>query len=167
MLSRSTCRFDSAVFPTAAVSNLSDTPGSRTDHNSSISWFRSMCRNPVHSLYRRFSVQRNLLLYQRLFLHTTVSAFPDFHIPNHSSTWNFPFFHRTGRAKNDLTRPIPCYTVSVSCPSACCRRYRILLCAFLWQASQQYFTSFLVVVNAFPQFPQTHSRFLLSAASCR
>ena len=25
------------------------------------------------------------------FLHTTVSAFPDFHIPSHSSTWSFPF----------------------------------------------------------------------------
>ena len=25
------------------------------------------------------------------FLHTTVSAFPDFRIPNRSSTWNYPF----------------------------------------------------------------------------
>ena len=25
------------------------------------------------------------------FLHTTVSAFPDFRIPSHSSTWSFPF----------------------------------------------------------------------------
>ena len=56
---------------------------------------------------------------------------------------------------------------SASCSPACFCRYRILLCVFRWQASQQYFTSFLVVVNAFLQFPKTHSRFLLSAASCR
>ena len=47
------------------------------------------------------------------------------------------------------------------------RSFRILRCASLWQASQQYFTSLLVVVNAFPQFPQTHSRLLPAAASCR
>ena len=78
----------------------------------------------------------------------------------------FPSFLRTGRAKNIRPAPSCVYTVSVSCPSAC-RRYPILLCAFLWQASQQYFTSLLVVVNTFSQSPQTHSRFLLSAASCR
>ena len=78
-----------------------------------------------------------------------------------------PFFHRTGGPKISDPPHHRVYTISASCSSAHFCRYRILLCAFLWQASQQYFTSLLVVVNAFPQFPQTHSWLLPAAASCR
>ena len=47
------------------------------------------------------------------------------------------------------------------------RSFCILRLAAVLQASEQYFVSDLVVVKVLPQFSQTHSRFLLSAASCR
>ena len=50
---------------------------------------------------------------------------------------------------------------------AALRSFCFLRWCSYWQSPEQNFTFDLVVVKVLPQFSQTHSRLLLSAASCR